>query len=245
MLEIERLGRFGLIAAVFSLCSCIHFPGAEQKKSADAPAEAAYRLVKLTKALNPAGVEKRVHCVVEFVRVEDGVLDLPDRYHEWVRVLAQDPGNPESRTSSIVVPEKDRKLVSSLKTGERVDLFASVVSSQDGAELWEEGPPTLILRVDKIRRNRKDASPAQDAPVENVTYVNNRDPKAFLLLESGGAFTLREKGRELKGAYRREDGGVVFILPGGKTASASLGEDTLTDPDGKEWILKEDNAQDF
>lgn len=245
MLEIEKAGRLGFLVAIFALCSCIHFPGAESKKPAGLPPEAAYRQVKLSKALNPAGVEKRVHCVVEFIRLEDGVLDLPDRYHEWVRVLAQEPGDAESRTSSIVVPSKDRKLAESFKRGELVDLFASVVSSQEGAELWEEGPPTLILRVDKIRRNRKESSPPQTLPVESVTYVNNRDPKAFILLEPGGAFTLMERGREVKGTYRREDGGVVFVLPGGKTATASLGEDTLTDPDGKEWILKEDNAQDF
>lgn len=180
----------------------------------------------------------KVLVTADFDSLEDTVLDLPDEYGSgWLRLVVSDPANPSTRSANVVAAERNRRFLSELSQGQRLDLLARRVVHND--PMLNAGAPAIVLRVDQLRRHVAGAPPAPSrAPAERLVYVNERSKDDRLALEPDGRFLLRQRGREVSGAYELEGDRVTFVLPSGSRSRGTRSGSELTDPDGKPWRLE-------
>lgn len=180
----------------------------------------------------------RVLVTVDFDSIEDTVLDLPDEYGSgWLRLVVSDPANPAARSANVVAAERNRRFLSELQRGRRLDLLGRRVVHND--PMLNAGAPAIVLRVDQLRRHVAGARPEPArAPAQRLVYVNDRAKDDRLALEPDGGFQLRQRGHEISGTYELEGDQVTFVLPSGERSRGKRSGSELTDPDGKPWRLE-------
>lgn len=210
------------------------------------PNDSQYRALSL-RGLLSSGVSGRLRCVARFEGIEDMVLDLPEAYHEWIRLSLSDPESSLDRTTNVVAPQNQRALVSSLRRGDRIEIFVFVVPPEEAMVFEGETPKgSPLLRVEKVRRyveGRKETPPFEPRSLKPAEYIDVRKPGAFIRLEPDGTCRLSYAGKETAGTYLRQGNKVTFHLAGGKTTHAWVGGNVLTDPEGNEWVESGDSAR--
>ncbi len=242
-----------LAIVAFSGCAGFQAPAWLSTQQAPPPTPGDYQATAFSSAFDPAfpGARAKVH--VLFDGIEDTVLDLPEEYASgWLRAVVVDPSRPATRTANVVVSESNRHYLSELPRGQGLDLFVTRALHQD--PMLANGTPTVVLRVEKLRKHVSDnpgrplppAAPlkpatvaaAAPAPAQDAIVYGNASKKDLLTLMGDGRFELRQHGRTITGSYVLEASTLTFILPNGHKALAKREGDTLTDPDGKQWSLR-------
>lgn len=230
------------VAALFaSGCAGVpQLPWAKEPPPPPPPSE--YAGMGFGSVFEPTASGDRVLVTADFVSLEDTVLDLPDEYAtDWLRLVVSDPAEPSTRSPNVVTAERNRRFLSELKPGQRLDLLARRVTHTDS--MLNAGAPTIVLKVERLRRHVPTAAAASapaptPMPDKPLVYANDRSPKDRLRLLPNGRFDLRQSGQDVGGSYELEGDRVVFSLPGGVRSSGRRSGDSLTDPDGKAWRLE-------
>lgn len=143
-------------------CSAALLLGACLPKPKPAPMEADYRPIPLSKALKLSNIGQRVRCAVVYGGIEELVLDLPEGYEDWTRLIVADPAAPGVKIKNAMVSSKQRQFLAGIDRGEPLELFALAIAPEEGYD--EQAATAAILQVEKILRPGQAWEPEADLP---------------------------------------------------------------------------------
>jgi hypothetical protein len=115
-----------------------------------------YVRVTFKKAINPAFTDdfarKWVRFKARYMTQIEVVMDLPNEYQKYVRIMVGDTGDRSAATRDVVIPKEKSDVVFELQRGENVELFAYAVPVTRTSRISGSSQNMLLFVVQKIAR---------------------------------------------------------------------------------------------